>query len=245
MRLSLPSVLLLCAGCAGTTVLSPPVREDLAQRVHGRRQYLAVSMYAGPFFREADRQLLSAAPFSELRLLEGPGGGAISPGVEEMVWPAGTEVRVREVEFPTGLVVTRRPILTPRYHPWVMLEVASVPPPPPPHQATVWILVLRDGIESPDAFWTEWRKYLAEDPPTPEQAELVAQKRAKVGMSAADLAMAWGPPTRKVYGEPQGGVRREEWQWFGGERRALLEGGRVIEVWPSDGMASAAAVREG
>lgn len=237
------SFLVLSAGCASNTLLAPQQQADLGARLRDKRVFLAVSMYAGPFFREADKRLLSPAPFAELRLIESPGGEPIVPGEEEQVWPAGTEVRVRKVEFPTSLAMTQRPILTPRHAPWVLLEIAGVAPPPPPRTAPTWIVVLRDGIDTPEAFWTEWKKHFTDAPPALDEATrpLVERKAAAVGMSANALTMSWGWPTKRVLFPPDRGVRREEWLWLGGPRRALLEDGRVIQVWPTEGVTTALA----
>ena len=57
------------------------------------------------------------------------GGDAHRSAGTERILPPGTAVRIREIEFPTGWIIARRVVMTPRYHPWVMLEVPGRRPP--------------------------------------------------------------------------------------------------------------------
>lgn len=218
-------------GCTSHTALSTEERVRLERELasSGRARYLRLSFYVTPFFRDASKKLLTAVPPEEVRLLEDTGGEPVSPGPVERILPAGTRVHVLKTELPTAFVVAERILFTPRTQPWVYLKVDGEPEGPP------LILVLRPQIKSAQEFLAEMERSLAEQDPSrtmeawPEAVRAaVRNKTAVTDMPAEALEMAWGPPELKRISF-EGSVRREDWVYPGGKRRAQLSDGRVTQ----------------
>lgn len=238
MRLLLlaPMVLALSASCASYTSLAPEEMSRIDRELTREQQvwYLKQSFYVTPFFGDGTRRLLTAVPPEEVRLLNDTTGQPIPPGPVEKILPAGTPVRIQDVEFPTALVVTGRLLYTPRTQPWVSLTAENEPADSP------LTLVLRPQIKSEAEFLAELEQALS---PTPMKDRLEAfsqpvqgairEKRALVEMPAEALEMAWGSPERIQVTYPkagEGGTREEVWTWPGGRRRAELVDGRVTRL---------------
>src|SRR5262245_9872490 len=116
------------AGCAtNQTIVPPEQRASLKRNLEGQDRYLKLSFYATPFFGDATKRLLTPVPPEQVRLLEQPNGTPINPGAVEATFPAGTEVRIRALDFPTALAQTERVLVTPRTQPWLTVEVAGTP----------------------------------------------------------------------------------------------------------------------
>jgi hypothetical protein len=178
-----------------------------------------------PFFGDASKKLLTPVPPDEVRLVDHPSGEPVNPGPVQKILPAGTRVRVTKVEFPTSWVVTERVLYTPRWLPWIYLEVAGEPRTQP------FILVLRSKIQSHDEFLAEVGRFLSDRDPQPvlesfsePVREAIRKKTAVTDMPAEALEMAWGYPELKRIDAPN---RKEMWVYPGRRRIAYLVDGKL------------------
>jgi hypothetical protein len=223
MRRVLPLVLLLAAACVPRASVPDAERERASRELEGERRFTKVALWLGPFFGDNTKALVSDSPFSELDLVQTTEGHTIAPPRAERVVLPGTPLRIEKVEFPTGWVIAKRVVMTPRYHPWVYLRLEGEPRPV--------VLVLPQTLASADDVKLELERALgtadAEQAfralPDPERAA-VARKRPLEGMGAKALEMAWGYPEKKVIDRPAG---TEEWSWAGGRRKAFFQEGRL------------------
>ena len=212
------------AACAPHAVIPDAERERVHRDLAGERLWLRVAAYASPLWGDHARVLVSDRPPAELELVLSPSGDPIAPPPAERVLAPGTAVHIQEVEFPTGWTIARRVIMTPRYHPWVILEV---PGDPRPH-----VVVLSQTAASFDDVRGELDRILTKDDPSSFFSALPAELRAAVmkkelaeGMSVRAAEMAWGLPERKRLDRPAG---TEEWTWPGGKRRAFFQDERLV-----------------
>lgn len=229
MSRALPLLLLLASGfasqgCAPAVVVPDEERLRATRELEGRRRWLRVSLFVGPFFGDRDKALASDRPFGEIDLFETPGGKPIPPPPAEKVLPPATPVRIRDVEFPTPWLIARRAIMTPRYQTWVWLEVTGEPRPV--------ILVLPGRTASYQDVVDELERVLATFDPSRDlqalsegQRRAVEKKELLEGMGPGAAAMAWGPPERRILDRPAG---KEQWIWPGGRRKAWFEDDRVV-----------------
>jgi hypothetical protein len=228
------ALLLSLAGCAGHTRIPDEDRSRLERELPGRTFYLRHAMYLGDFWNDPHKAFLSDGVPGEIPLLADLEGKPIDPGLPRAIVPAGTRVRVVRLELPTSWAVTTRGPLTPRYHPWLLLEVDGLPLRPTP------TMVLRPNLGSAAEVRDELDRYLTPDDPAPLLAAMaptvlraVQEKRLVEGMDANAVAMAWGYPERKKLSPAPGG-RREEWVWPGGKRRAVLVEGKGLVEWTGE-----------
>lgn len=228
-RLACALPLALAFGCASQTKMAPQERATVERELTGpaSEKYLRLSYFVMPFFGDGSKKLLSHLPPDEVRLVEHPGGEPVNPGAVEKILPAGTRVRITRVEFPTAWVFTERVPYTPRWAPWVYLEVADQPRTHP------FILVLRQGIETHQDFLSELGRYLADRDLQPVLSafsepvrEAIRKKTAVTDMPAEALEMAWGYPEVKRR-ELQGQSWRETWVYPGRRRIAHVVDGRL------------------
>jgi hypothetical protein len=159
----------------------------------------------------------------EVDLLETTGGEPVPPPPAERILAPGTAVRISEIEFPTGWTIAKRVVMTPRYHPWVVLEV--------PGDARPHVLVLSQTAASIDEVRAEVDRILSTDDPSslfaalpPEHRGAILKKELTEGMSQRAVEMAWGLPERKKIDRP---TRHEEWTWPDGKRRAVFQDDRL------------------
>ncbi|MFN0061227.1 MAG: hypothetical protein ACKVPX_01730 [Myxococcaceae bacterium] len=220
----------VASSCASHTRLQPEERGHAERLLTGARgpRFLRLSYYVMPFFGDATKRLLSALPPEEVRLLNHPNGTAVVPSPIQRILPAGTKIRVADVEFPTGFAVQRRVPYTPRTRTWVTLHVEGEPAEP------ALVLVLRDSLKSVDDVLAEVERYLsAESPSTQLEAygagtrEAIAGKRLMSDMPIDALERAWGYPERKDIRYKEG-VREETWLYPGGKRSVFVADGRVV-----------------
>jgi len=216
-------MLLLAAGCVPRANVPDAERERASRELEGERRYMKVALWVGPFFGDNTKLLVSDSPFSELDLLQTSEGQIIAPpGAQRVVLP-GTPVRIEKVEFPTGWIIAKRVVMTPRYHPWVYLRLEGEPRP--------IVVVLPQTLGSAEDVRLELERVLgASDAapafralPEPERAA-IARKVPLEGMGAKALEMAWGYPEKKVIDRPAG---TEEWSWAGGRRKAFFQEGKL------------------
>jgi hypothetical protein len=223
---------LLLTGCTTTQVFIPSeARPGIVRQVEGEDRFFKVSFFVTPFFGDASRKLLAPVQPDELRLLENTDGTPIHPGPVEQVFPAGTLVRIKKVDFPSSFTMAERMLMTPRTLVWITLDVGGTPKTAPPY-----VLVLRPGIKDEAEFMSEVERYLGKEDPAPRLAaftdpvrQAVLTKRAILDMPAEALEMAWGYPASKKLSF-EGEKKLETWTWPGGQRVAMLADGRVTEL---------------
>ncbi len=227
LLVALPALAALTLGCATANLRIPEADQVRAEReLPGQARFLRVACYVGPLWSDTEKAFLTDRPAEELDLVEHPNGDPIPPPRFERVLPPGTPVRVKDVEFPAPFVMAQRVLVTPRYHPWVYLEVQGDRRP--------YVIVLPQEVQSFEDVRAELERYLTADDPrpafaalSPEIRQLVQAKDAAPGMSARALEMSWGLPSRKRIDRPAG---TEEWFWTPGKRHAFLREERVEKV---------------
>ncbi|HEX8908815.1 MAG TPA: hypothetical protein VF805_06405 [Anaeromyxobacteraceae bacterium] len=228
MRRALVAALLLAATACYPRASVPDSERQKSRELEGQRRFAKVALYVGPFFGDGTRLLASDQPFDELDLLETGGGAPIAPQRAERVLAPGTPLRVEKVEFPTGWIIARRVVMTPRYHPWVFLSLEGEPRP--------LVLVLPQTLSSAEDVRVELGRYLGgpeslaayQALPEPQRAA-VQRKRLLEGMSAQAVEMAWGYPEKKVVDRP---ARTEAWSWPGDRRKAFLQDDKLVRWEP-------------
>ena len=225
MRRSLSVIALLAASAACFPRASIPQeeRQRAAQELEGRRLYFQVAVNVGPLYGDTSKLLVSDQPFGELELLETPDGRPMAPPAAERVLPPGTPAYVTKVEFPTGMIIASRVVMSPRYHPWVYLEAAGEPRP--------LVLVLSQTVSSAEGARAELERVLGPTDPSaglrtlPDlQRSAVGLKKLVEGMEPHAVEMSWGQPERKVLDRP---ARTEDWYWAGDRRRARFQEERL------------------
>lgn len=231
-RLVVVLLALLGAGCKSHTQIAPEDRASLEQTLTGpeANRFLRVSMYVTPFFGDASKRLLTPYPPEDVLLLNDTQGKTIHPGRIEATLPAGSKVRIRQVEFPTAWAVTERILYTPRTWPWVYVDVEGAP------KGLPLVLVLPPHLQKREEFLAEVDRYLSSQDPTskinafPEPVrEAIRQKKTVQDMPAEALEMAWGFP-ETIQRTLEGTVHNEEWIYPSGRRHAFLTEGRLTRV---------------
>ncbi|MFN7134344.1 MAG: hypothetical protein ACK4N5_19855 [Myxococcales bacterium] len=227
---------LLCASllsaCASATVLPDEERTKLSRDYEGGTYHLRTSLTVTPFFSDNTRRLVSPLPADAIHLLNDTEGQPILPGPQEGILPLGTRVRVEKVEFPTGLVVTKRPLYSPRDVPWLYLSVVGEP------RGRPYVAVLRPQIKTREEFVAAVDALLTKDDPAvwlakypPEVQQAIREKRLVAGMDPAAVELAWGRPER-IKQEYVQGTKVEQWTWPLGKRSATLREDRLVEATP-------------
>jgi len=238
-----PLLALIAAGCRSHTPIAPEDRASLEQTLAGpgASRYLRQSLYITPFFGDASRRLLTPYPPEDVDMLNDRKGVPINPGAVQATLPAGAKATIRRVEFPTAFVVAERVLYTPRTWPWVYVDVEGAPQGPP------LVLVLPPHHKTREDFLAEVERTLSARDPAPrinafnEQVrEAIKQKKAITDMPAEALEMAWGYP-ETIKRTMEGTVRKEEWIYPRGRRRAFFSDGLLVRV--EEGAVPAAAPR--
>jgi len=216
--------LLSLSACFPHVVISDTERDRVFRELSGDQRYLRVAVQAAPLWGETSKLLLSDMPLHELDLVQTGGGTSIAPPRSERVIAPGTPVRIREVEFPTGWIISKRVVMSPRYHPWVLLDV--------PGESRPGVIVLSQVVVTFEDVRGELDRVLSKDDPSPffaalpkEQRDAVLEKRLVEGMSTRAAEMAWGLPERKRIDRPQG---TEEWTWPEAKRKAFFQDERLV-----------------
>jgi hypothetical protein len=213
----------LLSACTPRVVVPDATREQVHAELDGKVRFLRVATYATTFWEDRSKVLLSDAPLADLDLVERPDGAPVPPPPAERILLPGTAVRIREVEFPTGWIIAKRIVVTPRYHPWALLELDGDKRTP--------VLVLSQTAASFDAIRTELERILSTDDPSSlfaalpqEQRDAIARKELVEGMSPRAVEMAWGLPERRRIDRP---ASTEEWTWPGGKRKTFFQEERL------------------
>lgn len=224
MRRSLLLVVLVLAGCFPRASIPEGERQRATRELQGQLRFAKVALFVGPFFGDDSKLLVSDQPPDELDLLESPNGAVIAPPPPDRVLLPGTPMRIDSVEFPTGWLIAKRVVMTPRYHPWVYLSLEG--------EARPLVVVLPQTVSSAEDVRAELDRVLgASDPGSafrglPEvQRAAIALKRPTDGMTAQALEMAWGYPEKKVIDRP---ATTEQWTWPTGKRKAFLRDGKLV-----------------
>ncbi len=215
--------LLPLAACAPRAVIPDAERERVGHELDGQTRFLRVAAYVEPLWGDRTKVLVTDAPAAEIDLVESAGGAPVAPPPAERILAPGTAVRIRQVEFPSGWTIAKRVVMTPRYHPWVYLEV--------PGEERTGILVLSQTAASLDEVRGEIDRLLTPDDPASafqalpqEQRDAILKKEIAEGMSPRAVEMAWGLPERRKIDKPAG---TEEWTWPGGKRKASFQDDRL------------------
>ncbi len=210
--------------CAPRAVIPDAERARVSSELDGKQRYLRVAAYADPLWGDQTKLLLTDQPGDELDLVESAGGTPVPPPAPQRIVPPGTPARIREVEFPTGWQIARRVVMSPRYHPWAILEVSGDPR---PH-----VVVLSQTAVSFEEIRGELDRMLTTDDPTSflgglpgEHRDAILKKQLVEGMSARAVEMAWGLPERKKIDKP---AATEAWTWPGAKRKAFFQEERLV-----------------
>ena len=221
---ALAALALAGAACTPIAVVPDAERTRAHAALEGQTRWLRVSLSVSPLFGDRSKLLLLDAPASEVDLLRAADDSIIPPPAAERILLPGTPVRIEKVEFPTGLVIATRAVMTPRYHPWAYLKVAGEDRP--------CLLVLSQASLSADALIDEIDRVLTRDDPSrllvglpQEQRDAIGRKELIEGMGARAAEMAWGLPEKVRIDRP---AVTEEWAWAGGKRRAWFQDEKLL-----------------
>jgi hypothetical protein len=235
--LLLAALLALTTACVPTTVVPDGERARTHGALDGQARYLRVTASLHPFYGDRKKCLLLDAPPAEVDLIRGARDESIPPPPAERLLPPGTPVRIQEVEFPTdtwaygwlgdlfnGALIARRVVMTPRYHPWVLVALAG--------EARPCVVVLSQTVATAETALAETGRLLTTDDPTPvlaalprEQKEAVVRQELVEGMPLQAVEMAWGVPEHRHIDRPEG---TEAWNWPGGKRRAYFRDEKLV-----------------
>jgi hypothetical protein len=212
------------AACTPLVVVPDAERERTRTAVEGQGRWLRVAASVSPLFGDRSKLLLLDAPAAEVDLLRGTDGSIIPPPAAERILLPGTPVRIERVEFPTGMVIAGRAVMSPRYHPWVYLRIAGEDRP--------GIVVLSSASVSADALIDELDRLLTRDDPSralaalpPEQRQAIGRRELVEGMGPRAVEMAWGVPEKVRIDRPAGTA---EWTWPTGKRRAWFQDEKLL-----------------
>jgi hypothetical protein len=212
------------AGCAPLVVVPDAERERTHAALDGQARYLRVALAASPLFGDRSKLLLLDAPPGEVDLLRATDNSIIPPPAPERILPPGTPVRIEQVEFPTGLVIARRAVMSPRYCPWVYLKIAGEDRP--------FVIVLSSASVSADDLVAEVDRVLTPDDPSralaalpQEQRDAIGRRELVEGMGTRAVEMAWGVPEKIRLDRP---AATAEWSWPAGKRRAWFQDEKLL-----------------
>lgn len=113
-------VLLLFSGSCVTHVQRPV----MSQNWSGQSYWVKKSLYAGFFYDDDRYGLVSPEPFEKLTYLKSIAGDLILPPPSTEMISIGTRVQIQKIEWPTEQNIIKRPLLTPRFLPWIYLTIA-------------------------------------------------------------------------------------------------------------------------
>ncbi len=211
------------AACTPRATIPDAERTRVERELSGAQRYLRVAAYVAPFWGDRSKLLLTDQPPAELNYIETAAGVPITPPSPEKVLPPGTAVRVRDVEFPTGWLIAKRVVMTPRYNPWVYVEGPEARP---------LVVVLSQTAATFDDVRAELGQILTADDPSSlyralpqDQRDAVLRKDLVEGMAPRAVEMAWGLPERIQVDRP---AQTESWSWPGGKRSAFFQEDRLV-----------------
>lgn len=233
------------AGCSTARTVPDADRHSLAAAWDGKVVYLRSSLNVLPFYADATKRLVSPLHADSILPATDARGAPVGPGPVESMLPMGTRVRVDKLEFPTGLVVARRPVGTPRESPWVFLSYAGAP------RDRAFVAVLRASMTTREDALAALADLFSEEDPSawlknvaPETKKAIEEKRLVAGMDRDQVLLAWGRPERirqdfetaaaqkEGVGRPAKYVMTETWTWPAGARSATFKEGRLTAAAP-------------
>ncbi len=190
-----------------------------------------MSMYQSPFFRDGSYTLLLDQRPEDVDLLRNPRGERMHPGEATGILPAGTNVRITEIQFATASNVSSRSIMTPRFFTWVIVDV--------PGEERDHVIVIRDEPDSHERFEYFLDRFLTTDDvagslasyPEPVRTA-IKEKRLVEGMDVDAVRMAWGNPLQ-VTRDFDKGIQLDVWMFEGDKRRASFRDEKLIS-WSED-----------
>src|SRR5512138_2544724 len=165
-------VLALASACTPRAVIPDAERDRVRRELTGEQRWLRVAAYAAPLYGDTSKVMLSDQPLDELDLVETTGGAPVPPPKVERIVPPGTAVRIADVEFATGWIIAKRVVMTPRYHPWVLVEM--------PGDKRPYVVVLSQTVTTYDGVRGELDRILTKDDPSSALAALPEEQRAAV-----------------------------------------------------------------
>jgi hypothetical protein len=117
-----------CIGFIGLLSLGACVthvqRPAMTQNWEAQSYWVKQSLYGGLFYDDDRYGLISSEPFEKLTYLKSIAGDFIIPPPSTEIIAFGTRVQIQKIEWPTEQNIIKRPLLTPRYLPWIYLTVA-------------------------------------------------------------------------------------------------------------------------
>lgn len=213
------------SACTPRAVIPDEERLRVSEELEGQPRFLRVAVHVAPFFGDATRFLLTDQPVEELELLESVAGDKIPPPPAERVLPPGTRVRIRAVEFPSPWLIAKRIVMTPRYHPWALVEVQG--------DDRAYVIVLPQEAVRLEDVATDLGRLLSTDDPSADvsalprdQQEAIRRKALVEGMTARAVELSWGQPEKRRIDRPAG---TEDWTWPGARRTAHLKEDRLVK----------------
>jgi hypothetical protein len=223
-RCALVVIALLASACYPRASVPDSERQRAARELDGQQRFARVALFVAPLFGDGSKLLVSDQPVDELDLLRDSDGARIAPPPAQRVVLPGTALRIERVEFPTGWIIASRVVLTPRYHPWVILRQDG--------EARPLVLVLPQDLTTAESVRVEVDRVLGSSDvgevylalPDAQRAA-IGKKQLVDGMGARAVEMAWGYPERKVIDRP---ANAETWTWPAGRRKASFQEGKLV-----------------
>lgn len=184
------------ATCQRYYGMSDENKELINKNLKDKRFFLKYSFYYGDFYGNSNICLLSTKKFEETVYLVGIDGKPILPGIEKGVIPFNTEVMIEKVEFPPA----NRPILTPRFYPWVYLRVDKL------SGYNNCIVVIRPDVNNVEDFNTLFGEIFSESNMesyikglSAEVREAIYEKTYKDNLDEKDVIIIFGKPDEVTY----------------------------------------------
>ncbi len=151
--------ILLLPACFNHVQTPDILQKQIASQFQKQTFWLKQSLYAGPFYDDNRFQLLHPRQFEELTYLKTIDGDYILPPPSNEIIPVGTRIEIQKIEWPTGIAIFKRPILTPRHWPWVYTRLARARGPVTLNRDQTYILILPDTVRDEKSF-AEWKDSL-------------------------------------------------------------------------------------
>lgn len=227
-------------GCAHATPLPEDVRTTWQQKYDGKYLWLTQSLYYGQFYDDDRYQLVHARKFDQVLALTTFEGEPIFPPPEQGILPAGTKVYIEKIEWPTGDVIARRPLYTPRYDTWVYMRVGRAVGEVSFDKTNTHIFLVPGGVDNIGVLNDFFAATFSAEDPNPflqslseDKQEAIAQKRAVRGMNYEALNAALGLPNKIERSEQMRDGRKvtvEVAIFFGdgGEKNVLTDGNQCV-----------------
>lgn len=141
------------ATCGNQGAMNQNNQRYINELLQKNRFFLRYSLYYGDFYGNTNVCLLSPRRFNETIYLEGIDGKPILPGKEVGIIPFNTEILIEKIEFPPA----NRPLLTPRYYPWVYLRVDKL------SGYKECIVVIRPDVSNPEEFLSLFNEFFSKE----------------------------------------------------------------------------------